>query len=263
MIPKVIHYCWFGKNSYPKLVKKCIKSWKKFCPDYEFVEWNEDNFDINCNTYVKEAFEAKKWAFVTDYVRLFVLYNFGGIYMDTDVEIIKNIDEFLKYPAFSGFENENMIPTAIMGAHKHNNWIKHLLDYYNNRHFIMPDGSMDLTTNVKTITSLTKKVYKIELNNSIQNVENEFILFPSCYFCPKSYYTEKISLTDKTYTIHHFNSSWYSKPMRQEKKRQIRYRKLFGEKLGNKALQFTAMYKRKDGSLKYAIMHFLKRKLKI
>lgn len=262
MIPKVIHYCWFGENPYPELTKKCIESWKKFCPDYEFIEWNEDNFDVNCNQYVEEAYDAKKWAFVTDYVRLFALYNYGGIYLDTDMEIIKSIDDFLSYPAFSGFENECMIPTAIMGAHKHNNWIKLLLGYYDKKHFIKPDGTMDLTTNVETITALTREMYNIEFNNTVQYVEDEFIIFPNCYFCPKSYYTGKISISNETRAIHHFNGSWQDEPAQGERKRQIRYRRVFGEKIGNRILQFIAMYKRKDGSLKRGIIHFIKRKLK-
>ena len=104
-IPKVIHYCWFGRGKLPKLAKKCIKSWKKYLPDYKIIEWNEDNFDINSNQYVREAYEAKKYAFVSDYVRLYALYNYGGIYMDTDVEVIKSLDEFLIHEAFSGFES--------------------------------------------------------------------------------------------------------------------------------------------------------------
>ena len=241
-------------------MKKCLDSWKKHSPNYKFVEWNEDNFDINCNQYVKEAYSAKKWAFVTDYVRLYVLYNYGGIYMDTDVEVIKSIDDFLKYPAFTGFENDSMIPTAIMGAHSHNHWIKLLLDYYNDIHFINPDGTLNLTTNVVTITNLTHEAYGIELNNTIQQIDNEFIIFPKSFFCPKSYHTGKISISAETYTIHHFNGSWQDTSSHQERKRQIRYRRILGEKLGNRFLQITAMYKRKDGSLKKAILNYLRRK---
>ena len=123
MIPKKIHYCWFGKGEKPKLVKDCIDSWKKNCHDYEIIEWNEDNFDININAYVKEAYECKKYAFVTDFVRLFVLKKYGGVYMDTDVEVIKSLDGFLKHHAFSSFENNDYIPTGIMASEKNNKWI--------------------------------------------------------------------------------------------------------------------------------------------
>ncbi|MEI3219550.1 MAG: glycosyltransferase [Lachnoclostridium sp.] len=100
MIPKVIHYCWFGRGKMPELANKCIESWKKYCPDYEIIEWNEDNFDINCCPYVKEAYESKRFAFVTDYVRLYAMYTQGGIYMDTDVEVLRNLDEFLIHQGF-------------------------------------------------------------------------------------------------------------------------------------------------------------------
>ena len=124
MIPKIIHYCWFGGNPLPPLALKCIESWKKYCPDYEIKIWDESNFDININKYATEAYEAKKWAFVSDVARLWVLYNYGGIYMDTDLEVIKPLDEFLYHKAFSGFEDEVNIPTGIIASEKNNNWIK-------------------------------------------------------------------------------------------------------------------------------------------
>ena len=116
MIPKIIHYCWFGKNPLPDDARDCIESWKKNCPDYEIKEWNEENFDINTCAYVKEAYDKKKWAFITDFVRLKVLYDYGGIYMDTDVEVCKSLDPLLKWDAFSGFESDNNIPTGTIGA---------------------------------------------------------------------------------------------------------------------------------------------------
>lgn len=210
MIPKTIHYCWFGGNELNDLAKKCISSWKECCPDYEIIEWNESNFDINCNSYVKEAYEAKKWAFVTDYVRLYVLKKYGGIYMDTDVEVLKNIDSLLQHKAFSGFENNSQISTGIMGAEKDNEWITYLLSYYNNHHFLLPDGSYDLQTNVITITEMTKSKYNIKLDNSLQEVDNTFTIYPNDYFCPKNYETSEINLTENTICIHHFNASWHN-----------------------------------------------------
>lgn len=124
MIPKKIHYCWFGKGKMPDLSKKCIESWKKYCPDYEIIEWNEDNFDINCCDYVKEAYASKRFAFVTDYVRLYAMYTQGCIYMDTDVEVMKNLDKFLVHQAFSGFESDIQIPTGIMDQKKDFRYLK-------------------------------------------------------------------------------------------------------------------------------------------
>ena len=133
MIPKKIYYCWFGGKPLPKLAKKCIKSWKKFLPDYEIIECNENNFDLNCCDYVREAYDNKKYAFVTDYVRLYMLYKEGGIYMDTDVEVLKNLDCFLNEKAFSGFENEKYVPTGLMASEKGNEIIGELLNYYDNK----------------------------------------------------------------------------------------------------------------------------------
>lgn len=226
MIPKIIHYCWFGGNPLPSETQKYIESWKKYCPDYEIKEWNEKNFDINSNIYVKEAYENKKWAFITDYVRLYALYHDGGIYMDTDVELLKNPDEFLKHTAFSGFENEKYIPTALMASEKHGEWVKYLLSYYDNRHFIKPDGTLDTTTNVITITNMTKSKYHINLDNTYQDVGGIFTIYPNDYFCPKSYKTGEITLTKNTVCIHHFNSSWHGNAERlREQKKKYYYQK--------------------------------------
>jgi len=208
-IPKTIHYCWFGKNPLPRLAIKCINSWKKKCPDYKIIEWNENNFDINCNQYVRQAYESKKWAFVTDYVRLKVLYDFGGIYMDTDVEVVKSLNEFLSSPAFSGFEGDKSISTGIMGSMKENIWIEELLKDYKDRAFLKPDGNYDLTTNVQSITATTLRLYKVCLDNTRQNLP-DVILYPFDWFCAKSFETGKIIQTENTYTIHHFSGSWLS-----------------------------------------------------
>ena len=208
MIPKKIHYCWFGGNPLPEETKIYIESWKKYCPDYEIIEWNEKNFDLNCNIYIQEAYQAKKWAFITYYVRLYVMYNYGGIYMDTDVEVIKSLDPYLNNKAFSGFETFTDIPTGIMASEKGFPLFKEFLDYYKDRHFIMNDGSYDMTTNVVIITNICKK-YGLKRNNTKQTIQG-FTLYPSDYFCPKSHTTHKITLTDNTVTIHHFAGSWLS-----------------------------------------------------
>ena len=171
MIPKKIHYCWFGRGEKPKLTEKCIESWKKYCPNYELIEWNEDNFDINSNQYVREAYENRKFAFVTDYVRLYVLNKFGGIYMDTDVEVIKPLDDFLKCKAFSSFENNNYIPTGIIAAEKGNKWIKTLLEDYDNLHFIK-NNELDLTPNTVRITNTTIKKFGLLPISSYQELDN-------------------------------------------------------------------------------------------
>lgn len=137
MIPKKIHYCWFGKGKMPELALKCIESWRVNLPDYELKEWNENSFDINSNFYVKEAYESRKFAFVTDYVRLYALYTEGGIYMDTDVEVLKNLDPFLDLPAFSGFEDNVHIPTGIMAAEKGSVWAGWQLKYFSSIYLLL------------------------------------------------------------------------------------------------------------------------------
>lgn len=230
MIPKTIHYCWFGRNPKPKQFKKCLKSWHKYCGDYKVIEWNEDNFDIYSNLYVKQAYESKKWAFVTDYVRLYVLYHYGGIYMDTDVEVIKPLDCFLKDKAFSGFEDQHNIPTGIMGSEKGHPAIKKLLDYYDDRSFLI-NGKPDLTTNVVTITNIMKK-YGLIQNNQYQ-VVFDMALYPNDYFCPQDFATGFLTVTENTYTIHHFAGSWLpdnARKTKQYNRRYARIKKACGER---------------------------------
>lgn len=210
MIPKVIHYCWFGRGKMPEMAEKCIKSWRKHLPDYEIRLWNEDNFDINSIPYTKEAYQARKYAFVTDYVRLYALYQYGGIYMDTDVEVLKNLDCFLGNPAFSGFEDDIQIPTGIMASEKNGKWAEWMLSYYKDRHFLLEDGTLDLTTNVAIISTMMKEEGFV-LQNSLQNFKDIITIYPKDYFCPKSYLDGKIYLTENTYCIHHFAGSWISK----------------------------------------------------
>lgn len=225
MIPKVIHYCWFGRGELPPLAKKCLDSWKKYCPDYEIKEWNEDNFDLDSYPYVREAYDKRKFAFVTDVVRLYALYHEGGIYMDTDVEVLKPLDRFLSHHAFSGFENDQFVPTGIMASEKGGKWARDNLAYYEGRHFLKEDGSMDLTTNVVTITNYMLPL-GLKQNNTFQDFPGLITFYPKDYFCPKSYADGKIYLTDNTYTIHHFSSSWVS----QKEKVRIKVIRLLGER---------------------------------
>ena len=217
MIPKIIHYCWFGGNPLPELAQKCIASWKKYLPEYEIKEWSERNFDINSNAYVMEAYESKKYAFVTDYVRLYALYHEGGIYMDTDVEVLKPLDQLLQYQAVSGFESPTLIPTGLMASQEGHPFIKELLDDYNDIHFKLPDGTLDMTTNVIRITNHCLK-YGLKLDNTLQTV-NGFTLLPKDYLCPIEHEGHKLVLTSNTLCIHHFAGSWL--PMGLKLKKRI------------------------------------------
>ena len=228
MIPKIIHYCWFGRNPKPRLAKKCIKSWKKCCLNYKIIEWNEDNFDISvAPLYVRQAYEAKKWAFVTDYVRLWAMVNYGGIYMDTDVEVIKPLDQFLHHEAFSGFENEVDIPTGIMACEKNYPLFDEFLKYYEKAQFINDDGSLNMTTNVRIMTDICIR-HGLKQNGMFQIVDG-FALYPKEVFCPIGPCADTLVCTEKTATIHWFSGSWLSGELKQKKmeaKRRTRRNKV-------------------------------------
>ena len=208
-IPKVIHYCWFGKGKMPILAEKCIESWKKYCPEYKIICHNEDNFDITENKYAKEAYDAGKWAFVSDYVRLKVLYDEGGIYLDTDVELIKSLDDLIEEMGYMGFDDNGVISTGLgFACEKGNELVGALLRDYDEISFILPDGNYDLTPcpdrNTKTMVGLG-----VNLDVKDQ-VFMGIHLFPEDYFCPMKYYTGKKHITKNTYSIHHFCASWTS-----------------------------------------------------
>lgn len=207
-IPRLIHYCWFGGNPMPALTKRCIRSWKKNLPGYVIMLWDENNFDLDAHVYTSEAFKSEKWAFVSDYVRLYLLYNFGGIYLDADVEIIKPIDRFLIHSAFSSFESATQVPTGLMGSSRYNNWIKTLLDYYEDHHFLDSFGSPVVIPNTVVISEISHSRYNLILNNTYQVLEEDVHLYPSDYFCPMNWEKQRIEVTSETYAIHHFAGSW-------------------------------------------------------
>ena len=242
-IPKIIHYCWFGRNPKPQLAEKCIRSWQKFCPDYEILEWNEDNFDVStAPKYVRQAYECKRWAFVSDYVRLRALTEMGGIYMDTDVEVVKSLEPYRKHQAFAGFEHLERVQTGLLACEKGFPLFQEFLAYYDTASFLQPDGTPDVTTNVEVLTSLCRK-YGLQFNDKFQVVQG-LAIYPREVFCPVDFDTEKLHRTRKTVTIHWFSGSWHTEEeleilrrekqwKKQEKYSNIRYtigKTLFGEK---------------------------------
>lgn len=207
IIPKKIHYCWFGNKKMSSLNNKCIKSWKKYLPDYEFILWNEKNFDFTANKYCHEAYVNKKYAFVSDYVRLYVLEKYGGIYFDTDLELFSDLNAFLKFPAFMGFESETKISTAIIGSIEHHPFIVNLLSIYKSIPFVKEDGLFNLTTNVEYISKELNEIGFVE-NNQYQILQNNIHLFPKDYFSPKSWDLKITRKTKNTVCVHHFEGSW-------------------------------------------------------
>lgn len=215
MIPKIIHYCWFGGNAMPEDVVKCIDSWKKFAPDFELKLWDESNYDLDKYDYVKEAFEANKWAFVTDVVRLDVVHQFGGIYLDTDVELIKPIDHLLELKAFMAFEQPGRVNTGLgFGAEAGNSVIKANLLAYTNRHFIV-NGKMDtttcVTTTVNVLNALTGSTVTLEgISNTLYLSDYEFTILAQHIMCPYDLETGKTTLLEDTISIHHYDATWKS-----------------------------------------------------
>lgn len=217
MITKTIHYCWFGKGEMPEKSKECIASWKKYCPDYEIKEWNESNFDLNCCDYVKEAYQTKKWAFVSDYARFEILYKYGGLYFDTDVEVIKPFDEIIGNGSFMGLQpgkrtgkgmEFEVNPGLGLGAEAGLPILKEILDYYHSMHFLTENGGQNLVTIVDHTTEILKK-HGMKNTNEIQDVEG-IRIYPSDYFCPLDFNTGELTITPNTHSIHHFVASWFS-----------------------------------------------------
>ena len=228
-IPKVIHYCWFGKGKMPALSEKCIESWKKYCPDYKIVCWNEDNFDITENKYAKQAYDAGKWAFVSDYVRLKVLYEHGGVYLDTDVELIKPLDKLIEETGYIGFDNNGLISTGLgFACEKGNELVAALISDYDDIPFILPDGKYDMTP---CPDRNTKALIKLGLDISNKNqIFMGIHMLPEDYLCPMKYYTGRKHITQNTYSIHHFCASWTS----SKAKRTLVVKRIIGVKLYNK-----------------------------
>lgn len=218
MIPKVIHYCWFGRNEKPELAKKCIKSWKKKCPKYKIIEWNEDNYDLlSAPLYVQQAYKAKKWAFVTDYVRLDIVYRYGGVYLDTDVQLIKNIDHLLNNQAFFGFENETEINTGLgFGAEPKNSVVRLMLDDYKEMLFIREDGSYNLMTCTEKNTNAIKHLMSDIKDKTVVNYISGATIYPIEYFRGFDYTDCKVKKTKNTVSIHWYSGSWESQTRREQ-----------------------------------------------
>ena len=224
-IPKKIHYCWFGGNPLPALAEKCIRSWKKYCPDYEIIRWDERNFDIStAPKYVRDAYEAKKWAFVTDYVRLQVLYAQGGVYFDTDVQVVKKLDPLLKHRCFMGIERAAetaKVNTGLgLGAEAGFPLLKEIMDDYRDAAFYRPDGQIDITTCTVRNTEILKKHGFVE-EDRFQTVA-EAAVYPAEFFSPMDMSNGKMHKTKNTYTIHHYSLSWTTPEHQLERKRYLR-----------------------------------------
>ena len=210
MIPKIIHYCWFGQGEMPELAQKCIASWHRYMPDWEYKLWNEDIFDVNSVPYTKEAYEAKKYAFVSDYVRLWALYNEGGLYLDVDFEVFKPFDNLMGWNAFAGYEGSKHSPVmmGVVASCPNGIWVKEMLDCYRNRHFVLNDGILDLRTNVQFINAIMRERGFVQ--NGKEQDYKDLHIFPVDYFCPRQTTGEYLR-TENTYCDHLGLGSWSEK----------------------------------------------------
>lgn len=235
MIPKIIHYCWFGGNPLPPLAEKCIASWRKFLPDYEIKRWDESNFDVNIIPYTREAYAAKKYAFVSDYARFWILYKYGGIYFDTDVEVIRPMDDIIARGPFMGMETDpqpvnlgasstEVNPGLGLGVAPGLGLAKKLLDCYEGRHFVLESDPKKQITVVHITTELLLKE-GLRPVKGIQEVDGVYV-YPSEYFCPINVTTDHLNITPNTRTIHHYAATWVVRKKRPWKKR---FKKLLPE----------------------------------
>ena len=219
-IPKTIHYCWFGGKPLPDSVKKCIENWKKVCPDYEIVRWDESNYDYHQHPFTKEAYEAKKWAFVSDVARLDIVYNHGGIYLDTDVELLRSLDPFLENQAFMGFEQGRKVATGLgFGAEKGNPVIKANLDAYNEISFTAEDGNIDEIACPIITTSVLEQI-GLERKDMFQQLEG-IAIYPTSVFCPMLYSDGTADVKEDTVSIHRYAASWTTEEEKQKMQKRV------------------------------------------
>lgn len=237
MIPKLIHYCWLSNEPYPEGIKACMESWKRYLPDYEFKLWDFSCFNIESSLWVKTAFYAGKYAFAADFIRVYALYNYGGIYLDCDVEVLKSYNDLLHLPYFIGKEkSESIVEASTIGFEKGHPLLKYMLDYYKDRPFYIKgregnehNWDFDILAMpaifLKQIT-LHFNLKVIESINEFDFNENVICILPEDYFSPKSWETRELHVTSRTYSIHHFSGSWLG--MSKKKMRRFKWYRFLG-----------------------------------
>lgn len=212
MIPKTIHYCWLSGDPYPELIGKCIQSWRINLPNYQFVLWDRMKAETIENEWLKQTIALKKYAFATDFIRIYALSQYGGVYLDADVELVSSLDPFLSHDFFIGSEYNNDLEPAVFGAIAGHPWLTDLLGYYRNRSFIKSDGTLDLRTLPIIFNETALVRFGFKSNGKIRLINKEGIaIYPSDYFSPKNFYSKRIKRTINTVAIHHFNSNWFQK----------------------------------------------------
>lgn len=238
MIPKIIHYCWFGNKPIPKEVKRYIDSWKKYLQGYQIICWNESNFNVEISEYTKKAYELKKYAFVSDYARLYALKKYGGIYFDVDIQVIKNLDNLLNCNALFGFESQEKVMTAFMACIPNHEIINSFLEYYSNKQF----NENDLKPNTEILTRILSEK-GLTINGEKQELENDVIIYANTYFNAFDFSDASLDITENTYTIHHCLGSWCS----NKDQLIFKSKKLMRNVIGKKFYQQLKKLKRNFG----------------
>lgn len=232
MIPKIIHYCWFGGNPLPKKTRKFMESWKKYCPGFEIREWNETNFDVCCCSFVKEAYQEKKWAFVADYARFYAMYSCGGVYLETDTELIKPIDDLLEHSAFFGFGRKNSMTLPCCGTERGSQIAYDMIEYYHNSHFCKQEG-IDTTTVNNILFDILLSKYQLVANNKFQMLDGGIAIYPSDYFYSTDWQTGIVKKDPNLRVIHYADATWFPDSERKAIYLKRKLIKMFGLKTGN------------------------------
>ena len=237
MIPKIIHLCWLSGDPYPSKIVRCLKTWEKYLPDYEVMLWDTNRFDLNSSIWVRQAFEKKKYAFAADYIRFYALYHNGGVYLDSDVEVLKSFNDLLDLPYFMGAEKAQTPEAAIIGAEKGCDWVKQCLDYYESRSFILEDGTLDIQKlpeimerQIQKLKPLRILSLKDSLNIRKLDMQKEVLEFNDAFFSPKVFDSREVEITPYTYAIHHYQNSWFSPKAKAYYRSRAFLVKIFGQK---------------------------------
>jgi len=219
-IPKIIHFTWMSDDEHatlinrPALINRCLRSWRKYCPDYQIIHWDRNRFDINSLLFTQQAFERRQWAFIADVHRLYALYHYGGIYLDSDVELLKTLDPLLDNKVFMGFEDDHLLSSGVLGSERGHPWIKLLLDHYTQMPFVNPDGSLNNTPNTFIVTRLAHEYLNLQAGGAHQVLRQGVRVYPREWFSPKEVHTGEIHASGDTYAIHHFTGSWLPRSVR-------------------------------------------------
>jgi mannosyltransferase OCH1-like enzyme len=242
MIPKRLHLCWLSGDPFPPLIQHCVESWKRHLPDYEIVRWDSNSFDLNHATWVREAFNNKKYAFAADYIRLFALHKMGGIYLDADVEVTGSFEDLLFQSSFMGYESSGDLEPAVIGAVPGLPWLEQCLGHYRERRFVKPDGSFDMKPLPLIIHERLSLCHELPVDPVTVPTRIDsarLTLYPASYFSPKNAYTKRISTSPETRAIHHFDGHWVKQDFRRSLKNCAhRVAVLLGEGVHRKTIRW-------------------------